>query len=309
MPARLHLGINTCFATKRWPEPARWVAIVSEVLGLEAAQVTLDHFDPGLDPAFTLPYANEVATRAADAGLVLHSTFTGLGAYGQNLLLHPDEGARRAAEAWFGRALELTAALGAQGTGGFLGALSVADANQPPRRRRLAAELAEAMNRLAERARRLGLSFLLFENMAVGRELGHSIEEARALEASVANSAVPWVLCLDLGHPCALRTGPPSDDPLAWLASPWRHPPVLQLQQANREGDFHWPFTQGGNAAGLLDASSVARALHEGATGDVFLFFEVIHPHEHPDEAVVTELAESVVHWRAALAEEDEGTT
>src|SRR5258706_18230 len=31
--ARLHLGINTCFAVKRWPEPEQWLDIVREELG------------------------------------------------------------------------------------------------------------------------------------------------------------------------------------------------------------------------------------------------------------------------------------
>ena len=26
--SRLHLGINTCFAVKRWPEPQQWVRII-----------------------------------------------------------------------------------------------------------------------------------------------------------------------------------------------------------------------------------------------------------------------------------------
>ncbi len=32
-----------------------------------------------------------------------------------------------------------------------------------------------------------------------------------------------------------------SDDPLAWLAEPWAHPPMLQIQQANREGTTTGP--------------------------------------------------------------------
>ncbi|HCJ35672.1 MAG TPA: xylose isomerase, partial [Ktedonobacter sp.] len=36
--ARLHLGINTCFAVKRWPEPQQWLSIVKEELGLDCCQ-------------------------------------------------------------------------------------------------------------------------------------------------------------------------------------------------------------------------------------------------------------------------------
>lgn len=308
MSPTLHLGINTCFAIKRWPEPARWVRIVVDELGLRDAQVSLDLFAPGLEADDTSAYAAAVVREAAAAGLRLHSTFTGISAYAGNLLLHPDPQARRASESWFVRAIELTSRLGARGTGGFLGAMSMADACDAQRREALLAELGSSMARLAERASRHSLEFLLFENMAVAREYGHVIQEAQALEVigqdgGAGRGAVPWVLCLDLGHPCALRTGTASDDPLRWIETAWARVPVFQIQQANRDGDHHWPFTRERNRVGLLRAEAVARALARMPTDDdVYLFFEVIHAPEHPDGAVLAELRESVEHWRQALA-------
>ena len=32
------LGINTCFAVKRWPQPERWAALVRDELGLDLVQ-------------------------------------------------------------------------------------------------------------------------------------------------------------------------------------------------------------------------------------------------------------------------------
>ena len=71
MPPRLHLGVNTCFAVKRWPEPERWIALVREDLGLDCCQVSLDLVDPLLDEAATASYAEEVRTRAATVDLEL----------------------------------------------------------------------------------------------------------------------------------------------------------------------------------------------------------------------------------------------
>lgn len=39
------LGINNCFAVKRWPEPERWAAIVRERLGLDLVQHSFDLVD------------------------------------------------------------------------------------------------------------------------------------------------------------------------------------------------------------------------------------------------------------------------
>ena len=142
----------------------------------------------------------------------------------------------------------------------------------------------------------------MFENMAVPHEFGHRIDEVHELEAQLAGTAVPWRLCLDVGHPCALHTGTASDDPVAWLREPWEQLPVLQVQQANRDGDFHWPFTEARNAVGLVDAHAVVRELDGwDSSEEVYVFLEVIHPFEADDDVVLDEIRASVAHWRAAL--------
>ena len=277
------------------------MAVVREELGLGHCQVSLDLFEPGLDLSMVMSAARSVARAAQRSEVVLHSTFTGLAGYSSNLLLHPDSDARRAARHWFERAIDLTAEMGVAGTGGFLGAFSATEARNTALRQQRIGELAEAMAGLSEHAARAGLSFLLFENMAVTREFGHSIPEAHRLEELGAGGPVPWILCLDLGHPCALSTGTHSDDPLRWLGESWQHTPVIQIQQANRGGDFHWPFTPERNAEGLLSPQAVVESL-VAAGADTSLFFEVIHPAEHQDDAVLDDLRQSVDCWRLALA-------
>ena len=44
-PMRLQLGINTCFAVKRWPLPEDWAPIVRDQLGLRLVQHSLDLVD------------------------------------------------------------------------------------------------------------------------------------------------------------------------------------------------------------------------------------------------------------------------
>jgi D-erythrulose 1-phosphate 3-epimerase len=302
VPPQLRLGINTCFAAKRWPEPERWVDLVVDHLGLRLCQVSLDLVDPGFGERATGAYADAVCRAARSAGLELHSTFTGLAGYAGSQLLHPMREMREEASRWFGRAIDLSARMGARGTGGFVGAFSAADALDPARRSSLLAELADRLNQLGERAARHGLDFLLMENMAAHREVGHRIEEAHELERLTEGSEVPWRLCLDLGHPAALSTGTASDDPIAWLGERWRATPVIQLQQANRDGDHHWPFTPERNAIGLVDAAAVVDALGRWGDGVVDLFLEIVHPAEADDEGVLADLGASVRHWADALA-------
>jgi len=210
---------------------------------------------------------------------------------------------REAATRWYERAIDFTARLGAAGMGGHIGAFSVQDALDEQRKQMLLRELQVRLAALSHYAANKGLTHLLFENMAVTCEWGHSIEEAEWLTNLDMSGGVPLVLCLDVGHPCALHTGTASDDYLAWFARPWTHPPVVHLQQTDRTGDHHWPFTADYNAQGMVRAEPLIQAIEPWLTnGDVFLFLEPIHPFEADDNTVLDELRESVEYWREALS-------
>lgn len=299
----IHLGINACFAVKRWPEAEQWVRIVKDELGLDCCQFSFDLVDPLLDEAVTLPYADAAREAAEARGVSIHSAFTGLAAYSWSQLLHPQQAMRGAAMRWYERAIDFTAQLGANGMGGHIGAFSVQDAANPERKQMLLRELEKRLVNLAHYAKQRGLSFLLFENMAVEREWGHSIEEAQQLARLDTGGGVPLVLCFDVGHPCALHTGTASDDYLAWFAQPWPHRPIIHLQQTDRTGDHHWPFTRDYNAQGMVRAEDILRAIApRQAEGGVFLFLEPIHPFEADDTRVLDELKESVAYWTGLLS-------
>lgn len=309
---RIHLGINTCFAMKRWPEPDRWVSLIVDDLGLRHCQLSLDLFEPVLAPSVSTTssasYARQVSQAAKAAGLTIHSTFTGLAAYSTNLLLHPDREMRDASSEWFRHAIDLTATLGEVGTGGFVGSFSATDAANGKRRAALISELTDRLSDLADYAHRAGVPFLMFENMAGALEYGYRFEEATALERALADrgdphNGSPWLLCLDLGHTCALTTQTTSDDPTAWLTPAWLRPPVLQIQQSNRGADRHWPFTEKCNRDGLLRHGPVMGALEQWPVSDIYLFLEIIHPAEIDNNTVLRDLRESVKYWRTgALA-------
>jgi len=43
----LRLGVNTCFAVKRWPRVADWGPIVRDRVGLRLVEHSFDLVDPG----------------------------------------------------------------------------------------------------------------------------------------------------------------------------------------------------------------------------------------------------------------------
>jgi sugar phosphate isomerase/epimerase len=294
------LGINTCFAVKRWPRPEEWARIAADELGLDLVQHSLDLVDLDAGEAAVAAQAAEVRGACDAAGLELSSTFTGLIAYSTSLLLHPDPPARRRAGDWYERVIAFSALAGARRAGGHVGSLSTADHGDPARRDGLLEGLADMLHALATTARTAGLDALLIENMACAREPS-TIGEIERLISTGGRAHVPIELCLDVGHQCVPGTSGDDRDPYAWLRRLGSRAPVVHLQQSDGEGDHHWPFTPEYNARGRIDAARVLDAIEASGAAEVELILEVIPPFEQDDRLVLADLRASVAHWRDAL--------
>jgi D-erythrulose 1-phosphate 3-epimerase len=297
---RLQLGINTCFAVKRWPLAQEWAQVVRDELGLRIVQHTFDLVDLQAPPARLEEQAGALKRAVAQHGLALHSTFTGLAAYSANLLLSPEAAYRAAAETWFRTAISFSADSGACATGGHVGCFSVHDWHDARRRSHLWTGLQRSLAQLASDASAAGLDYLVVENLAVTREPS-TMAAIRELLDDGQDGRVPVRLCLDLGHMCVPGTSAADRDPYAWLRELGRWAPMVQLQQSDAEGDHHWPFTERYNAIGRISADRVIEALGESGAEDAVLILEVIPPFEQEETSVLSDLAESVAYWREAL--------
>jgi D-erythrulose 1-phosphate 3-epimerase len=297
---RLQLGINTCFAVKRWPQPDDWAPLVRDRLGLRLVQHTLDLVDTSADPARLESAAGDLRAAVAGHDLELHSTFTGLVAYSANLMLASDPIDRKAALEWYRGVVRLTSSIGGRATGGHVGCFSVPDWRDPERRTELWEGLRRSLGELATDARVAGLEYLVVENLAVAREPSTMTMIRELLDDGDA-ARVPIRLCLDVGHMVVPGTDGADRDPYAWLRMLGRSAPIVQLQQSDADGDHHWPFTQRTNAAGRISAERVIEALGEAGVDECALVLEVIPPFEQDDDAVLDDLARSVEYWTEAL--------
>jgi hypothetical protein len=299
---KFHLGVNACFAVKRWPEPDDWMRMISQDLHLAAIQVSTDLLPMPSNNGAVQGYVDEVRSAADSRGVQIHSFFTGLGAYSSNLLLAESDRDRKAAYHWYQNLIELAARSGARGAGGHIGAFSVRAYGDEALRQKLLSVEIEAMKELAYMAASAGLDHLLFENLAVRREPGHSVEEAAWFEEQLSSCAVPWVLCLDLGHPVALAESDAPNVLDPWFNHEWKNTPVIQLQQTTFGSDQHGPFTPHTNQFGAVDRERVLTHLESWKTEDIYLFLEIIPSHESNDQLVVDELIASVEYWREGIA-------
>ncbi len=299
---RARLGINNCFALKRWPRPEDWARVVREDLGLELVELSLDLVE-GLDIPEERHRSVELTVEALRKhGLAAEATFTGLAAYGLNLLMHPDAGRRAAALRWYRTVVEVTAELGARATGGHVGTMSVPDWADRTRRSERWSDLRRALIELAGHARDAGLDHLLIENLVAVREPSTmaGVEELLS-EGDAAH--VPVRLCLDVGHQCGPGTEGAERDPYAWLEHFGRRLVEVQLQQSDALGDHHWPFTPERNAMGRIEPGRVLDTLAAAGAEDVLLVLEIIPGWEEDDGEVLDGLLTSVEVWKSALRE------
>ncbi len=299
---RARLGINNCFAVKRWPRPDDWAQIVRDELGLDIVELSLDLVEDIDSPAGRERAAGQIRSALGRHGLRAETVFTGLAAYSLNLLMHPEDTRRRAAVDWYEGVVDLAARVGARGAGGHVGAISVPDWSDPERRAERWSGLRQSLAEIAAAARAAGLGHLLVENLASHREPS-TIAGVETLLSDGDTAHAPVRLCLDVGHQCVPGTTGTDRDPYAWLAHFGARLGEVQLQQSDGLADRHWPFTPERNEAGRIDPGRVLDTLAGAGAEDVLLVLEVIPAFELDDEQVLAELRTSAELWKAALTE------
>jgi len=300
--AEVKLGINACFAVKRWPEPEAWLKIVGEELDLREAQFSFDLLDPRVEEPTRWRMCERLNQAAAKYNVHIQTTFTGLAAYCFNLLLHPDLGMRVDALRWFEEAIAVTSMLGADGTGGHIASLSMWDIQNKERTEQLTASLMDSLHHLAELAKLEGLKYLLWEPMPVPRERPCTIDQAKALyEKANRDAPVPIFYCIDWGHQCTYNATGRDRDPYSWLRELAHLSPVMHVQQTDGKMDRHWPFTRQYNQQGIIQPQRALEAIEQSGAKEVILMLEIIHPFETEEAQVLADLKETVEYWKQYL--------
>ena len=291
----MDVGVNLCFAIKRWPEPEEWARIAADELGVSSVQFTMDLIDPWWPESDRAAMAARVREAAGRRGIAIHSVQIGLAGYTYNGLLHPDETARRIAEEWWRRSIDLAAEIGAGAAGGPIGALSVADAASRERRKALYAEVVGRLGDLADHAKRSGLDALLVEPTPLPREIPSTIEEAKRLVADTTGGAVPLWFVIDVGHALYRPLYGEDASLVPWLTELRDHIGVLHLQNHDYRADAHWGWP---DARGSYDPAGFHREVREAGLDHLPVFIEVFSPFEQADDEIVPLIRSSLAACR-----------
>ena len=300
---KLHLGINLIYAAKRWPEPDEWGRQVTQRWGLKYVQFCFDLLDPRTSVEARKTMAAKVREASAKYGFEIQSAFIGLGAYTYNLLLHPFPEFRKDALEWCRLAAVTAAELGAQGVGGPITAASLKDYRDPGKRQFLKDALVEGMQAFARYAADAGLKFVCWEPTPIGREMLIRLDEAKELYERLNEKApIPIHFLLDVGHQCSYEAAGKDRDTYLWLRELGKYSPSIHLQQMDGKWDRHWTFTEAHNAEGVIQMDKVVDALEQSGAEEVYLFPELIHPFEYPEDEVLAELDESYAYLKPFVA-------
>ena len=299
---KVTLGINTGFATNRFPEPDDWIHIVADELGLDTVQFTADLLNPFLPEDIVAREVEAIRDLCDKKGVRVQTTFSS--AFTRvNHVLHPNPAIRRVWIEWFKKYLRLSRDLGAEGSGAHFGILTVRDNADPVVRARRIAEGIEAWRELSEFGAGIGMRYLMFEPMSISRELAETIPAARELlDRCSEGFAIPMKLCLDVDHGDLASSDPRDTDAHAWIREFGTDSPCLHIKQSLRDKGGHYPFTAQYNAQGKIVPEEILQTLRESGVERCTLLFEISHRERWPsDNSVISDLKESVDYWRPAV--------
>jgi sugar phosphate isomerase/epimerase len=236
----MNLGINLSFAVKRWPEPPVWARLVRETFGLTQVQFTYDLLDPWSPEAMRRAMTAEVRTATQDFGITIESAFSGLANYCYDGLLHPNPAGRRISLEWWKRALDLAAELGAEASGGPLGAMSTAAAADPKRREQLYRSLLDSIEELTRVAAAAGLKRFLVEATPLAREVPYTFEQTNQFMSDLTGRChVPVQLLVDVGHALYQPLYGSNARMVDWLSGAGQHIGAFHLQNTDFQSDSH----------------------------------------------------------------------
>ena len=302
---KFKLGINTGFATNRFPEPEVWLKIVGKDLELRYAQFVADLLNPFLPDEVIKQEIAKLKENATKYEVKIDTTFTS--AFTRvNHLMHPDALQRKVWFDWFKRWFEISAKLGVRGSGGHFGSMSVTDFNNAKRRKFLIKEAISSWRKLAQWGAKLGFQFLIFEPMSIPREMACTIDSTKELLEKLNENglSIPIRLCLDVDHGDLASPDPRDTNPYAWLKELAHLSPVIHIKQSTRDKSAHWPFTEKYNKIGIISPPRVMEAVEASGAKETVLLLEISHRERYPVEyQVIDDLKKSVEYWRKYIKE------
>jgi D-erythrulose 1-phosphate 3-epimerase len=293
------LSVNTNPLVNRFAEPEEFVEVLADEIGIGHIQLVHEFINPSWDAKTIARLTARMAKALAAKKSKVTSAMTG--PYGRlNHFGHPDADVRAYYVQWFKTFADIAVDLGCPAIGTQFAILTYRDYDEPARYKAIMDIALSCWREVGEHASRRGLSYLFWEPMSVGRELGHTLNATQDLQdwINAAKLPVPLVPMVDIDHGDVSSSNPRDVDPYAWAKDFATQSPIIHIKQSTMNKGGHWPFTAKYNADGRITPDKLLDAVRSGGGTDNDLCLELAFREREPtDRSVVAALKESVAYW------------
>ena len=293
------LSMNTNPLVNRFAEPEDVIEVLASEIGIGHIQLVHEFINPAWPAATLLRLTQRMSRSLSRTGAKITSMMTG--PYGRlNHFLHPDPGVREYYIDWFKGLASIAGDLGCPAIGTQFGIFTYKDYDDPKRRGALLEIALDGWREVAEHAKARGLTWLFWEPMSVGRELGHTLNDTQALQDWINAGGLPIPLkpMVDIDHGDVGSPDPADVDPFQWAERFATQSPIVHIKQSTMNKGGHWPFTAQYNKDGRITPGNLLAALRRGGGTDNELCLELAFREREPaDRDVVRALKESVAYW------------
>jgi sugar phosphate isomerase/epimerase len=293
------LSVNTNPLVNRFAEPEDVVTVLADEIGIGRIQLVHEFINPSWDAKTVKRLTARMAKACASNRVKVTSIMTG--PYGRlNHFAHPDAEVRHYYVQWFKGLANIAADLDCPSIGTQFGIFTFKDYDDSARRAALMQIALDCWRDVAEHAKSRGLTWLFWEPMSVGRELGHTLQATQDLQnwINAAGLPIPLKPMVDIDHGDVASANPADIDPFAWAKNFATQSPVIHIKQSTMNKGGHWPFTAQYNENGRITPEKLLAAVKEGGGTNNELCLELAFREREPtDRSVVAALRESVAYW------------
>jgi D-erythrulose 1-phosphate 3-epimerase len=293
------LSVNTNPLVNRFAEPEDVVSVLVDEIGIGHIQLVHEFINPSWDSKTVKRLTDRIAKSCAAKRAHVTSIMTG--PYGRlNHFTHPDADVRAYYVKWFKGMTDIAADLNCPAIGTQFGIFTFKDFDDPVRRSNLMQIALDCWRDVAEHAKLRGLSWMFWEPMSVGRELGHTLQATQELQdwIDAAKLPIPLKPMIDIDHGDVSSSNPLDVDPFAWAEKFATQSPIIHIKQSTMNKGGHWPFTAQYNENGRITPQKLLAAVTAGGGTDNELCLELAFREREPtDRNVVASLKESVAFW------------
>jgi sugar phosphate isomerase/epimerase len=293
------LSVNTNPLVNRYAEPEDFVAVLADEIGIGNIQMVHEFINPSWDAKTVKRLTGRMVKALAAKRARVTSVMTG--PYGRlNHFAHPDAEVRAYYVNWFKVMADIAGDLGATAIGTQFGIFTYKDYDDPNRRAELMHVALECWRDVALHGKERGLSYLFWEPMSVGRELGHTLKSTQELQdwIDAAHLPIPLKPMVDVDHGDVTSPDPRDVDPYAWAKDFATQSPIIHIKQSTMNKGGHWPFTAQYNKDGRITPERLLSAISAGGGVDNELCLELAFREREPtDRNVIAALKESVAYW------------